>query len=301
MRVQAKRKWFRIENKSSGTDIYLYGEVGYFGVTAADFCEELRRVKSSTINQHINSPGGQVHEGVAIYGALVEHPATVNVTIDGIAASAASFIACAGERITIMRYAQMMIHDAWSDAYGNADQLRKQADLLERASVTIADIYSRRAGGDAATWRALMKAETWFNAEEAVQFGLADEITGDVGAPAVPVKSAWDLSVFAFPGRDRAPAPALAMAKAPEAEPPAVDDGIPAGEPPNADASAGAPDTEPVPPTDHAAAPDVAQPVAWAAPAWTTEPTDPWRSLVSGLTTPEPSTPDDATAQEAIK
>lgn len=314
MRVQAKRKWFRIENKSSGTDIYLYGEVGYFGVTAADFCEELRRVKASTIDLHINSPGGQVYEGVAIYGALREHPATINVTVDGVAASAASFIACAGDRITIMRYAQMMIHDAWSDAYGNAEQLHKQADLLERTSVTIAEIYSRRAGGDAATWRALMKAETWFNAEEAVQFGLADDIGGDVLTPAAPAKSAWDLSVFAFPGRDRAPAPSLAMAMAtppePETEPSAEGDGTPAGEP--SDADTGAPDTaesaetavadtEPVPPTDPATAPEAAQPVAWEVPAWTTEPADPWRSLVRGITTPEPSTQDAATAQEATQ
>jgi ATP-dependent protease ClpP protease subunit len=321
LRVQAKRKWFRIENKAGVADIYLYGEVGYFGVTAADFCEELRQVKASTINLHINSPGGQVHEGVAIYGALREHHATINVTIDGMAASAASFIACAGDRITIMRYAQMMIHEAWSDAYGNAEQLRKQADLLERTSATIAAIYSQRAGGDAETWRGLMKAETWFNADEAVQFGLADDIGGDVLAPARPVKSAWDLSVFAFAGRDRAPTPVLmpvamavavtdgpeldgtpadvaetAPAEAADTEPVAEHDAELAGEAP--DTGTGTPDAEPAPePTTPVTAPSA----TWAAPAWTTTPADPWRSLVSGLTTPEPSTPDDPTAQEATK
>lgn len=324
IRVESKRKWFRIENRSSGTDIYLYGEVGYFGVTAADFTEELRQVKASTINLHINSPGGSVFDGVAIYNALKAHPASINVTVDGLAASAASFIACAGEKVTIMRHAQMMIHDAWSDAYGNADKLRKQADTLERTSATIADIYSRKAGGDADMWRELMKAETWFNAEEAIQFGLADEIGGDVLTAAAPAKATWDLTVFAFAGRDKAPAPAalvpvMASAAEPGEAPADVDDTAPAEEAaaesadqaadqaPVADTDAPTPEqaADTASPTDTPPAdspsPDTAQPVAWALPAWTTTPADPWQSLVAGLTNPHASTPDDATAQEATE
>ncbi len=322
MRVESKRKWFRIENKSSGTDIYLYGEIGCYGVTAADFCEELRQVKTSEITLHINSPGGDVFDGVAIHEALKNHPAKVNVTVDGVAASAASFIACVadpkrGETVKIARYAQMMIHEAAVGMYGDAKLLRKRAELLDKTSDIISNIYADRAGGEASVWRGLMEAETWFNAEEAVQFGLADEISGepadaDAGASkAMPAKAVWDLSVYAFAGRDEAPAPALVMALAAE---PAADgetpgdvdpgevDNTPAAEP------AGPPaEPEPQPELEQPAgdpAPAVApttttQPSAWAPPAWLDTPASAWRRAIAGITNPRTSTPDDATAQEA--
>lgn len=336
MRVEAKKKWFSIRNTSAGTDIYLYGEIGCWGVTASDFTEELRAVKSPTIELHINSPGGDVFDGVAIYEALDSHPATVNVSIDGLAASAASFIAMVGKRIKIAEFGQMMIHEASSGMYGTGRRLRKHADTLDKTTEIIARVYAKRAGGDPSVWLALMEEETWFDSAEAVQFGLADEISGstaekaDAGA-AVPTKAVWDLSVFNFAGREHAPAPALVSMTASTVETPAedgsnepvsvaqsaVDPVETAASEPEAEPVAETPAAEPVEVTDvvdvaaieqpakppaPTPAPEAAptQQATWSAPAWATEPADPWQQLVAGLTNPAPIGVT-ATAQEATK
>lgn len=209
-------RWYRIEAHSApaATDVYIYDEIGYFGVTASDFVRDVTAIKSATINLHINTPGGDVFDGVTIYNALRDHAATVNVVIDGLAASAGSFIAQAGDTVTMNRASTMMIHDASGLAMGNAADMRKLADLLDQTSGTIAGIYQARAGGELADWRAAMLAETWYTASEAVAAGLADAVRedGNSGAPA----NEWDLSIFNFAGREYAPAPVSAR---PEIDP----------------------------------------------------------------------------------
>ena len=175
------RQWFKIENKirENTADVWLYDVIGgWDGVTAQDFVLALADVNATSITLHVNSPGGDVFDGIAIYNAIRNHPADVTVRIEGLAASAASFIAMAGDTIVIERNAQMMIHDASGLAWGNAAVMREMADLLDKCSDNIADIYAQRTGRDLALWRADMLEETWYSADEALEAGLVDEIAG---------------------------------------------------------------------------------------------------------------------------
>ena len=181
------REWFRIGNAlADSTPVYLYDEIGMWGITASDFVKELNQIDTKTVDLHINSPGGSVFDGVAIHAALVNHKATVNSTVDGVAASAASFIAMAGEHRGIEKPATMMIHDAAGLVLGNAADMRAMADLLDQLSDTIAAIYADRAGGTVTDWRDAMRAGTdgtWYTSAQAVSAGLADEVLND-NAPA---------------------------------------------------------------------------------------------------------------------
>lgn len=226
-RAQARAKSsnaadFRVENRAADVaEIYLYAEIGGWGVTASQFVQELGQVKANTVDLHINSPGGDAFDGVAIYNALVASRKKIRVFVDGLAASIASVIAMAGETVTMGRGSQMMIHDAHGFAVGNVDAMRAYIDLLDRTSADIAGFYASRAGGTAEQWRTRMKAETWYSAEEAVKAGLADDVAAVQTMEQVAAD--WDLSVFNFAGRTRAPAPAVARAQtaadpAPEGE-----------------------------------------------------------------------------------
>jgi len=179
--------WFRIDNATAAapetTPVYLYDEIGMWGVTAADFVQALAGVTTPALDLHINSPGGSVFDGIAIHAALVNHTATVNTVVDGIAASAASFIAMAGDTRSIEKPASMMIHDASGLVLGNAGDMRAMADVLDQLSNAIAGIYADRAGGTPADWRASMLAETWYTSDQAVTAGLADTVLND-NAPA---------------------------------------------------------------------------------------------------------------------
>lgn len=200
--------WYRFENRADGaTALYIYDEIGYFGVTANDFVRDLRAVTASELEVHLNSPGGDVFDGLAIHSSLSQHPASVTVIVDGLAASAASFIAMAGDRVEIARNAQMMIHDAHGLVIGNAIDMAEMAEQLDKVSDNIADIYTQRAGGTVDQWRALMRAETWYTGEEAVTAGLADALTGGKSGESGTPSDRWDLSVFCYAGRDAAPAP----------------------------------------------------------------------------------------------
>lgn len=169
-------------------ELYIYDMIdswgGEWGVSAADVVAALGTITSASLDLHLNSPGGDYFEGVAIYNALVRHAATVTVYVDGMAASAASVIAMAGERIVMGQGSQLMIHEPSSFAMGTAADLRAGADMLDQTGDDIAGFYAQRAGGDPATWRDAMKIETWYTAQSAVDAGLADEV-----APA-PARSA---------------------------------------------------------------------------------------------------------------
>lgn len=215
-------RW-NLEAAGGVASLHLYGVVGGFWgeIVAADIVREIRDLDVATLNVYINSPGGDVYDGIAIRNALRQSAAHIIVHVDGLAASAASFIACAGDEVVMGENAEIMIHDAWIIAIGNADELRVAADDLDRVSDNIAAMYAERAGGDAAAWRAVMKAETWYTAEEAVAAGLADRIDGSAEPADDPAAAArFDLSMFAHAGRAAAPAPipAAAMA-APRKEP----------------------------------------------------------------------------------
>jgi ATP-dependent protease ClpP protease subunit len=215
------RSWFRIENRPAAmeggptTDIYLYDAIGEWGVTAQDFVDALRSVVTGTITMYVNCEGGEVFDGLAIYEALRRHPASITAFIDGIAASAASFVVCAANRVVIAEHGRMMIHDAHGLAMGNARDMRSMADLLDSLSDTIADIYAERTRGTRDDWRAAMQAAeggpdgTWYDARAAVKAKLADEmIGGDKPGNLLPTppaladrqaaefKAAWNAGAF---------------------------------------------------------------------------------------------------------
>ncbi|WP_314148233.1 head maturation protease, ClpP-related [uncultured Leifsonia sp.] len=201
--------------------LHLYGAIGgwWSGIDAAELVPAIRDMDVDTIEVFVNSPGGDVYDAVAIRNALRNHRARIVVTIDGLAASAASFIACAGDEVVMGENAEVMIHDAWTIAVGDADDLRTAAADLDRLSANIASMYAAKAGGEPAAWRELMKAETWYSAAEAVAAGLADRLdtdtTSDDDADTEPAPSnLFDLSMYAHAGRHAAAAPIPAAALA---------------------------------------------------------------------------------------
>lgn len=147
--------------------------------SASGFRDALQSVGDvKTINLHINSPGGSVFEGIAIYNMLKQHQATINVYVDGLAASIASVVAMAGNRIYMPQNAMLMIHNPWTMAIGNATELRKQADYLDQIAKSSITTYLSKAGDklDEETLKQMMDEETWLTAEEALEYGLADNV-----------------------------------------------------------------------------------------------------------------------------
>lgn len=206
---QGRNDWYKFKNQANGTaEIYIYDEIGYWGVTAQDFINELKDVDAESIDLHLNTPGGEVFDGLAIYNSLKDHKAKVTTYVDSLAASAGSFIAMAGDTVIMQKTAQLMIHDGMTLAVGNADDLTQLIDRLNATSDILASIYADKAGGSVSEWRTKMKAETWFNAEEAVKAGLADSING-VDTEESKTDNSWDLSIYAYAGRDQAPPPVV--------------------------------------------------------------------------------------------
>ena len=188
-------KWYRITNATTAgqtTQISIYDEIGFMGVSAGEFLADLSGVKGD-IECHINSPGGDIFDGIAIYNQLKARQGTVKMVIDGLAASAASFIAQAASpgMLEIAPHATMMIHEGFAMCIGNAADLTETAALLDKASDNIAGIYADRTGKPASYWRQQMQAETWYSDAECVEIGLADKISG-TETP----EDSWDLSVY---------------------------------------------------------------------------------------------------------
>ena len=196
---QTKRNRGTIEFKAAAdgaAEIYIYGDIGddwYGGVTDVEFAKELAALGDvDQIDVRINSAGGSVFQGFAIYSLLRAHKAEITVHVDGLAASIASVIAMAGDTVRLSDRAMMMIHNPWTITVGGAEQLRKDADLLDKLAGQIAGAYLDRVTIDADAVTAAMDAETWYTAAEAVEIGLADETFAESKAAA----AAWDLSRF---------------------------------------------------------------------------------------------------------
>lgn len=181
VRNSTGESWYRISDSTGDrAEVQLYGSIDdWDGISASSFTQELAGITASAIDLRINSPGGLVFDSVAIFSALKRHPATVDVHIDGLAASAASFIAMAGDSIEIEKPAKMMIHDAMGIVIGNSQDMAAMATLLNELSDTIAQIYADRSGKPVSQWREAMRAETWYSATDAVKAGLADRVAGD--------------------------------------------------------------------------------------------------------------------------
>lgn len=164
-------------------EILIYEDIGgwFGGVTAKDFYADLRGLGAvDTLNVRVNSMGGEVFEGLAIYRHLAEHSARKIVHVDGIAASIASIIAMAGSEIRVSEAGRIMIHDASGMSWGTAEETRAAADRLESITGSLTDVYVARTGVAREQVRAWMQEEKWFTAAEAVEAGFATAISENV-------------------------------------------------------------------------------------------------------------------------
>lgn len=172
--IQAK------DDKESDNTISMYDPIGesFFGdgVTAKRVSAALRSIGKRDVIVNLNSPGGDVFEGIAIYNLLREHPGAVTVRVLGLAASAASVIAMAGDSVEISRAGFLMMHNVWMAAIGNRNDMRDAADLLEPIDRALAELYAAKSGMDTAQVAALMDKETWIGGNEAIEQGFADSL-----------------------------------------------------------------------------------------------------------------------------
>jgi len=189
-----KPDWYKIEAKDddNNAEIIIYDVVGWPYIDAFDLIRNLGTIKAKNISVRINSPGGDVFDGVAIFNALKEHPAHVTTKIEGLAASIASIIALAGDEVQAHKNAMYMVHDPWVLAAGNQYDLREIADILGKIGGNMLDIYYDKSNIGKRELKQMMKDETWFTAAEAKDRGLIDTIL-DTGA----AKAKFDLSIYA--------------------------------------------------------------------------------------------------------
>lgn len=193
--------WYNItqaEGDASSAEISIYDSIGGYEINAKQFVEELGEIKADTIHLRINSPGGSVIDGNAIFNALLRHDAKVITHIDGLAASMASVIAMAGHEVHMSDNALLMIHNPWTVTMGDADELRADADLLDKMSESIMNAYSR-SQYEREEIKDLMDAETWFTAQEAFDAGLVDHIDTGLRAAASDITALAELSELKVP------------------------------------------------------------------------------------------------------
>ena len=158
--------------------IYLYDQIGGTGIQALDIIKEI--AGETDVDVHINSGGGSVSQGIAIYNSLKQHPGQVNVFVDGLAASIASVIALAGDTVTMAEGSLLMVHLPWTQIAGNATDLRKEAEVLDQHKETLIDIYASNSPLGRAEIEAMLSEETWLTAEEALEIGLITAIGGEL-------------------------------------------------------------------------------------------------------------------------
>jgi ATP-dependent protease ClpP protease subunit len=219
----SERPWYSIRSAAeSEAVVYIYDEIGgglfEEGVTAKAFVSELGAISAPRIALHVNSPGGSVFQGQAIFNAIAGHPATVTTYIDGVAASIASVVALAGERVVMARNALFMIHDPFLATIGTAAELRKAAELLDQVAATIRATYVAKTGQDEQLIAQAMAEETWFGAEEAAAWGFADEVADPLAVAASGART-FDLSRFRNAPVRRLATPDLPPEPAAEADP----------------------------------------------------------------------------------
>ena len=181
------QKWKMKALNDGNAEIFIYSDIGYDWwedkSTAQLFAEELKNLGDiSSIDLHINSNGGDVFDGQAIHSLIKNHKGFVTAYIDGLAASIATVIAMGADKVIMPKNAMMMIHNAWTGLYGNANDLRKMADDLDHINDTIVNTYLAKVKDktDEATIRELMDKESWLNAEECLSLGLCDEVSEPV-------------------------------------------------------------------------------------------------------------------------
>ena len=185
-------KWYNIQNKAGETaDIYIFDEIGTYGVTAQDFISEIKGLKDMPINIRINSLGGDVFDGMAMYNVIKRREAKTTVYIEGIAASIATIIALGADEVIMAENSLFMIHNAWGGTSGEAKDMRKTAETLDKITSELTDIYVKKTGLSYDALAEMMDEETWLNAEEAFRLGFIDTISDSI-----KVAAKYDVSKF---------------------------------------------------------------------------------------------------------
>lgn len=181
------KNWYSIKASAAGgaADIHIYDEIGYWGITAKKFVSDLKAISDATsINLHINSPGGDVFDGIAIYNALKGLGIPITAYVDGLAASMASVIAMVGNPVIMPANAMMMIHKPWGASSGDANAMRDYADLLDKVESVLIPAYVEKTGKTPEAVAAMLEDETWLTGAECVAHGFADQVTESVRAMA---------------------------------------------------------------------------------------------------------------------
>jgi ATP-dependent Clp protease protease subunit len=192
--MNVNRRWFSMKSDKAKNEaeISIFDEIGIWGVSVSDFKKEFDAIKGAkAITLYINSPGGSVFDGMAIYNILAGVKDKITAKVLGLAASVASIIALAGKRLVMSEGTYLMIHDPWALAVGTGAEMRKTADLLDSIGSGMADIYTARSNHTREEIVSLMAAETWLSAEEAVAAGFADEVV-----EAEAIAALGDISKF---------------------------------------------------------------------------------------------------------
>ncbi len=185
-------KWYNIQNKAGETaDIYIFDEIGTYGVTAQDFISEIKGLKDMPINLRINSLGGDVFDGMAMYNVIKRREAKTTVYIEGIAASIATIIALAADEVIMAENSLFMIHNAWVGTSGEAKDMRKTAETLDKITSELTDIYVKKTGLSYDALAEMMDEESWLNAQEAFDLGFIDTISDSI-----KVAAKYDVSKF---------------------------------------------------------------------------------------------------------
>lgn len=205
----ARARNYAVKADGDEATIYIYDVIGFDfwsggGITAAKFVEDLNAIQSDKISIRFNSPGGDVFEARTMVSAMRAARAkgkTITAYVDGLAASAASFMAVNADEVQIADGGFLMVHNAWTLAMGDRNDMLNMATLLEKIDGTIADDYERKSGAKRDEVVGWMDAETWFTAAEAKEAGLADSV---IEAPKVKAQ-AWDLAAYAHAPKKEAP------------------------------------------------------------------------------------------------
>ena len=186
-------KWYNIQGKATDAvaEIYIFDEIGAYGITAQDFIAEMKEYKDTPVNLRINCIGGDVFDGMAMYNTIKKREAKTTAYIEGIAASMGSVIALAADEVVMAENSLFMIHNAWGGAMGGAEDMRKTASVLEKISNEIANIYKRKTRLSLDRITDMMDEETWLNAEEAYELGFVDSISDSI-----KVAAKYDVSKF---------------------------------------------------------------------------------------------------------
>lgn len=223
-RPEGRTDWCRIENAAAEeATVYIFDEIGYWGTSAQAFVDQLTAITAPKIMVQINSPGGEVWDGIAIHTALATSKAHITTFNTGIAASAASFIMMAGDTIKQARNAVTMIHEASGFTWGNKRDHAKNIEILDKVDNNIADMYQMQAGGTIEFWLAAMERETWYTGKEALAAGLIDEITdpdeeerAEEELPTEEMRTRLSLAAFNYAGRAAAPDPVFYVPEIPK-------------------------------------------------------------------------------------